>query len=101
MRFMTRVGVAINDKDMFLRQKEGACVRSLLTMDCLERGCGIFHGGARFYNIQNEACGITNAANALCAEDAGVRAASSPEGLVDYGRQLGGRRRLRSRSRCW
>jgi len=67
MRFMTRLGVGINDKDMFLRQKEGACVRSLLTMDCLERGRGIFHGGARFYNIQNEACGVTNAANALFA----------------------------------
>jgi pyruvate-formate lyase len=67
MRFMTRLGVAINDKDMFLRQKEGACVRSLLTMDCLERGRGIFHGGARFYNIENEACGVTNAANALYA----------------------------------
>ncbi len=67
MRSMTRLGVAINDKDMFLRQKEGACVRSLLTMDCLERGRGIFHGGARFYNIQNEACGITNTANALYA----------------------------------
>jgi pyruvate-formate lyase len=67
MRYMTRLGVAINDKDMFLRQKEGACVRSLLTMDCLRRGRGIFHGGARFYNIQNEACGITNTANALYA----------------------------------
>jgi formate C-acetyltransferase len=67
MRSMTRLGVAINDKDMFLRQKEGACVRSLLTMDCLEQGRGIFHGGARFYNIQNEACGITNTANALVA----------------------------------
>jgi pyruvate-formate lyase len=67
MRFMTRLGVAINDKDMFLRQREGACVRSLVTMDCLERGRGIFHGGARYYNIENEACGITNAANALYA----------------------------------
>lgn len=67
MRFMTRIGVSINDKDTFLRQREGACVRSLLTMDCLERGRGIFHGGARFYNIQNEACGITNAANSLYA----------------------------------
>lgn len=65
MRYMTRLGVAINDKDMFLRQKEGACVRSLLTNDCLERGRGIFHGGARFYAIENEACGITNAANSL------------------------------------
>ncbi len=67
MRYMTRVGVAINDKDTFLRQREGACVRSLVTRDCLERGRGIFHGGARYYNIQNEACGITNAANALNA----------------------------------
>ena len=65
MRYMTRQGVAINDKDMTLRQKEGACVRSLLTNDCLEKGRGIFHGGARFYNIENEACGITNAANSL------------------------------------
>ncbi len=67
MRFMTRLGVSINDKDTYLRQREGACVRSLLVMDCLERGRGIFHGGARFYNIENEACGITNTANALYA----------------------------------
>ncbi len=65
MRYMTRLGVSINDKDMYLRQREGACVRSLLVMDCLERGRGIFHGGARFYNIQNEACGVTNTANSL------------------------------------
>lgn len=67
MRYMTRVGVSINDKDTFLRQREGACVRSLLTMDCLERGQGLFHGGARFYAIENEATGITNAANSLHA----------------------------------
>jgi formate C-acetyltransferase len=67
MRFMTRVGVSINDKDTYLRQREGACVRSLLVMDCLESGRGIFHGGARFYNIENEAAGITNTANALFA----------------------------------
>ncbi len=67
MRYMTRLGVAINNKDTFLRQQEGACVRSLLTLDCLEKGKGIFHGGARFYAIENEACGITNTANALAA----------------------------------
>lgn len=67
MKHMTRVGAAINDKDTFLRQKEGACIRSLLTRDCLERGQGVFHGGARFAAIQNEACGITNAANSLQA----------------------------------
>jgi pyruvate-formate lyase len=67
MRYMTRLGVSINDKDTYLRQREGACVRSLLVMDCLERGQGIFHGGARYYGIQNEACGITNTANALHA----------------------------------
>jgi formate C-acetyltransferase len=82
MRFMTRIGVAINDKDMFLRQKEGACVRSLLTLDCLERGRGIFHGGARFYNIENEACGITNAANALYA----IRSLVFEEGAISLGR---------------
>ena len=65
MRFMTRVGVAINNKDTFLRQQEGACVRSLFTLDCLEKGRGIFHGGARYYGIENEASGITNTANAL------------------------------------
>jgi pyruvate-formate lyase len=69
MRYMTRLGVSINDKDMHLRQREGACVRSLTTNDCLARGKGFFHGGARYYNIQNEACGITNAANALHAID--------------------------------
>lgn len=67
VRYMTRLGVAINNKDAFLRQSEGACVRSLVSRDCLERGRGFFHGGARFYNIQNEATGITNAANALYA----------------------------------
>ncbi|RPJ40452.1 MAG: hypothetical protein EHM21_14650, partial [Chloroflexi bacterium] len=67
MRFMTRVGVSINDKDTYLRMREGACVRSLLVMDCLERGRGLFHSGARFNNIENEACGITNTANALHA----------------------------------
>jgi pyruvate-formate lyase len=82
MRYMTRLGVAINDKDMFLRQKEGACVRSLLTMDCLERGRGIFHGGARFYNIENEACGITNAANALYA----LKTLVFEEGVIALGR---------------
>ena len=85
MRFMTRVGVAINDKDMFLRQKEGACVRSLLTMDCLERGRGIFHGGARFYNIQNEACGVTNAANALYA----LKRLVFDEGIISLERLVG------------
>jgi trans-4-hydroxy-L-proline dehydratase len=64
---MTRVGVSINDKDTYLRMREGACVRSLLVMDCLERGRGLFHGGARFNNIENEACGITNTANGLHA----------------------------------
>lgn len=67
MKHMTRVGAAINDKDTYLRRFEGACVRSLVTRDCVERGRGIFHGGARHNGIQNEACGITNAANSLHA----------------------------------
>jgi Pyruvate-formate lyase len=64
---MTRVGVSINNKDVRTRMREGACVRSLVSHDCIERGRGFFHGGARYYAVQNEACGITNAADSLYA----------------------------------
>ena len=67
MRYMTRVGASLNNKDIVVRQREGACVRSLVSRDCLERGRGYFHGGARYYAVQNEACGITNAADSLYA----------------------------------
>jgi len=67
MKYMVAVGTSINNKDICLRKREGACVRSLVNHDCLERGKGVFHGGARFYAVGNEACGITNAADSLFA----------------------------------
>lgn len=67
MRYMVEVGTSINNKDIRVRQGEGACVRSLVNHDCIERGKGFFHGGARFNAVENEACGITNAADALFA----------------------------------
>lgn len=67
MKYMVAVGTSINNKDIRLRKREGACVRSLVNHDCIERGKGFFHGGARFYAVENEACGITNAADSLYA----------------------------------
>ena len=67
MRNMVKVGTSINNKDIRLRKREGACVRSLVNHDCIERGKGFFHGGARFNAVENEACGITNAADSLYA----------------------------------
>ena len=67
MKYMVQVGTSINNKDIRLRKREGACVRSLVNHDCIERGKGFFHGGARFYAVENEACGITNAADSLFA----------------------------------
>lgn len=67
MRYMVKMGVSINNKDIILRKREGACVRSFVNRDCLERGKGFFHGGARYCEVENEACGITNAADSLYA----------------------------------
>lgn len=67
MRYMVKAGTSINNKDVRLRRREGAVVRSLVSHDCIERGKGFFHGGARFHAVQNEACGITNAADSLLA----------------------------------
>jgi formate C-acetyltransferase len=67
MKYMVEVGTSLNNKDIRLRKNEGACVRSLVNHDCIERGRGFFHGGARYYAVENEACGITNAADSLYA----------------------------------
>lgn len=67
MRYMVELGTSINNKDIRVRQGEGACIRSLVNHDCIELGKGFFHGGARFNAVENEACGITNAADALFA----------------------------------
>ena len=60
-------GVALNDQDMAARRSHLSCVRTLLTQSCLERGLGIFEGGAEYNGIQGEVIGLTNTANALLA----------------------------------
>lgn len=62
-----RVGTGVNDKDHSLRLDFASCIRSALTADCIARGRGLFRGGARYYAVQNEVVGLTNAANALLA----------------------------------
>ncbi len=60
-----RVGTLVNDMDHALRSDHLSAVRSLLTADCLDRGRGLFGGGARYYAVQNEVVGLTNVANSL------------------------------------
>ena len=69
VRHAVRAGTAIADRDTLFRKDFCSCVRSLLTADCLERGRGIFRGGARYNAVQHEIVGLTNTANAL----AGIR----------------------------
>jgi len=66
-RHAIRMGVSVNDKDHGLRSDFASCIRSALTSDCIERGKGIFQGGARYYAVQNEVVGLTNTANSLFA----------------------------------
>ena len=49
------------------RQREGYAVRTLFTDGCIEKGLGVFYGGARYNNVQLECIGITNAADSLMA----------------------------------
>ena len=67
VRHAIRVGTSVNDKDHSLRLDFASCIRSALTADCIARGRGLFRGGARYYAVQNEVVGLTNAANALLA----------------------------------
>jgi formate C-acetyltransferase len=69
VRHAVRMGASICNKDSLFRRNFCSTIRSLLTADCLERGAGIFRGGARYYAIQSEIVGLTNTANAL----AGIR----------------------------
>lgn len=69
VRHAVRMGTSMADRDTVFRRDFCSCVRSLLTADCLERGRGIFGGGARHHAVQHEIVGLTNTANAL----AGIR----------------------------
>lgn len=66
MQYFCKLEADINNKDtLHRRATEGYAVRCLFTGDCLERGTGIWHGGARYNNTQLECLGITNAADSL------------------------------------
>jgi len=67
VKYCVAKGVSLNDQDMAARRDHLSCVRTLLTRDCLERGLGIFEGGAEYNGIQGEVIGLTNTANALLA----------------------------------
>ena len=62
------IQVEFHNKELRYRaSREGYALRSLFTKDCLEKGLGVFEGGARYNNIQLELIGITNAADSLLA----------------------------------
>ena len=65
MRYLTDCGVRINDADILSRKGLPSSVRTLFIRDCLEKGKGIYEGGARYSCVQNEVIGLTNVANAL------------------------------------
>jgi formate C-acetyltransferase len=70
VRHAVRIGTALADRDNAFRKDYVSCVRSLLTADCLQRGRGIFRGGARYNAVQHEIVGLTNTADSL----AGIQA---------------------------
>lgn len=71
-RFAIEMGVSVNNKDHFVREDFLSCIRSALTQDCMERGLGLFRGGAKYYAVQNEVVGMTNLADSLEALRVGV-----------------------------
>lgn len=63
-----RMEARLNNLDFsHFREREGHALRGLLTADCLERGKGIWEGGARYNGIQLEIAGLTNLADGLAA----------------------------------
>ena len=68
LRYFCRLEAEINNKDiLYRREREGYAVRTLFTADCISRGLGVYHGGARHNHVQLECMGITNAADSLAA----------------------------------
>jgi pyruvate-formate lyase len=60
--------VSIHNKEVPYRaSREGYVMRSLFIRDCIEKGVGVYEGGARYNNIELEIIGITNAADHLYA----------------------------------
>ena len=68
MEYFCRLEADINNRDVeYRREREGYAVRTLLISDCLERGLGVYHGGAVYNAVQLECIGITNTADSLMA----------------------------------
>ncbi len=67
MKYCVELGVNLNNQDNAARREFLSCVRTVLTSPCIERGKGIFDGGAEYYGVQGEVVGITNTANGLMA----------------------------------
>lgn len=58
--------------------REGYALRSLFIRDCVTRGRGIWHGGARYNGLEGEIAGLTNLADSLAA----IREVVFEKGLV-------------------
>lgn len=68
LRHFCRLEVSIHNKEIPYRaSREGYALRTLFIQDCLEKGKGVFEGGARYNNTELELIGITNAADSLYA----------------------------------
>jgi pyruvate formate-lyase/glycerol dehydratase family glycyl radical enzyme len=68
LEYFCKMEADINNKDIVSRrEREGYAVRTLFVSDCLKRGMGVYHGGARFNAVQLECFGITNVADSLMA----------------------------------
>jgi pyruvate formate-lyase/glycerol dehydratase family glycyl radical enzyme len=68
LEYFCQMEADINNKDIiYRREREGYAVRTLFVSDCLKRGMGVYHGGARYNSVQLECLGITNAADSLMA----------------------------------
>lgn len=66
LRYFCKLEADINNKDtLFRREREGYALRTLFVQDCLEKGVGVYHGGARYNGMQLECIGITNAVDSL------------------------------------
>jgi trans-4-hydroxy-L-proline dehydratase len=65
---MCRIEADINNKDtQYRRTREGYAMRTLFMKDCIASGLGVYHGGARYNNIELEIIGLTNVADSLYA----------------------------------
>jgi pyruvate formate-lyase/glycerol dehydratase family glycyl radical enzyme len=81
LEYFCKLEAQINNKDILYRSRhEGYAVRTLFTSDCLEKGIGVYDGGARYNNVQLECIGLTNVADSLVA----IKKAVFDENMVTF-----------------